>query len=67
MTTATDEDICARCDNFSPLKPTGPAPWEVPAICAAGWPCEWSSLTPLAMDKFQEWRLVHGKSLEASE
>jgi hypothetical protein len=27
-----------------------------------GWPLGWTDLKPLAMDKFQQWRCLHGKS-----
>jgi len=28
--------------------------------CLMGWPIEWTSLEPLAMDKFQQWQQQHG-------
>ena len=33
-----DLDICADCANCSLLEPSGPPPWDKPAICIAGWP-----------------------------
>jgi hypothetical protein len=36
--TIINEDLCATCSHCSLLRPTGPAPWEAPAVCAAGWP-----------------------------
>lgn len=42
MTTKTiiDEDICASCMNCSLLLPIPSPykPWELPALCIAGWP-----------------------------
>jgi hypothetical protein len=40
MRTITNEDICADCKNASLMRQPQGECWEVPAVCAAGWPAE---------------------------
>lgn len=32
-----------------------------------GWPIGWTSLEPLATDKYQEWQLAHGECLSDNQ